>query len=190
MKGRFDVNDIKIVEGDLVRIQGRDFMVLGARLRIAHQVFTDRISITTEVIDHEFEQRAVVRARVVTPAGEFTATATASAGRDARLVHCLLEVAEARSVARALRYSGVGVEFVGHPSRSTCRPRASSATDVRTGRRVGPGSSRTPLPHHGPRWPVFCPSGAGARNDHGPARHGPGVSREGQDGVAQGTQGQ
>lgn len=108
------MSEIKFADGDLVRIQGKEFMVLGARLRIAHQVFKDRISITTEVIDHVLEQQAVVRARVVVPAGEFTATATASAARDARLVQCLLEVAEARSVARALRYSGIGVEFVGH----------------------------------------------------------------------------
>lgn len=97
---------------ELVKIQGRDFVMIGGRLRVLHSAGT-KVSITTEVIDYALDEYAVVRARVVTEGGEFSGTGVASAGRDPKLQDALLELAETRSVARALRFAGIGVECCG-----------------------------------------------------------------------------
>ena len=43
--------------------------------------------------------------------GKFNGTGTASGQRDAKLADSLVELAETRAIARALRFSGIGVEF-------------------------------------------------------------------------------
>jgi len=99
-------------EGEIVRVQGRDFPVIGGRLRIVHET-NDKVSITTELVDYVIDQHAVVRASVETTKGRFTATGTATSARDPKLADSLIELAETRAVARALRYAGIGVETVG-----------------------------------------------------------------------------
>ncbi|HMK36147.1 MAG TPA: hypothetical protein VK463_13825 [Desulfomonilaceae bacterium] len=85
------------------------FPVVGGRLRILHEN-NDQIGIRTEIVkmDNEF---VVVRATVESQRGKFNGTGTASAQRDARLADSLVELAETRSIARALRFSGIGCEF-------------------------------------------------------------------------------
>lgn len=97
---------------ELVKIQGRDFVVIGGRLRVLHASGA-KVSIVTELIDYILDQHAVVRAKVLTDTGEFTGTGVASASRDPKLVESLVELAETRAIARALRFAGIGVECCG-----------------------------------------------------------------------------
>lgn len=112
MSGNGNSNGSAFRAEELVKIQGRDFVVIGGRLRLLHSAGA-KASIITEVIDYTLDQHAVVRAKVLTETGEFTGTGVASAGRDPKLVDALVELAETRAIARALRFAGIGVECVG-----------------------------------------------------------------------------
>jgi hypothetical protein len=87
------------------------FPRVGGRLRLAHEQ-NDHLGIQTDVIRFD-ETLAVVKATVSTVKGSFCGFGTASAQRDARLADSLLELAETRSIARALRFSGYGVGYTG-----------------------------------------------------------------------------
>ena len=91
--------------------QTKTFPVVGGRLRILHET-NDHLSIQTEIVrlDNDF---VVVRAAVESQRGKFNGTGTASAQRDARLADSLVELAETRAIARALRFGGIGVEYTG-----------------------------------------------------------------------------
>lgn len=91
--------------------QTRTFPVVGGRLRILHEN-NDNLSIQTEIVrlDNDF---AVVRAALESQKGKFSGTGTASVQRDARLADSLVELAETRAIARALRFGGIGVEYTG-----------------------------------------------------------------------------
>ena len=101
-------------DGEIVQVQGREFPVVGGRLRLIHELNGDQLSIETQIVDHQAEVSAVVTARVTTKGGVFTGTGASSSSRDPKLVDALLELAETRAVARALRYAGIGVEFCGY----------------------------------------------------------------------------
>lgn len=105
------VNGFK--DSEIVTVSGRAFPCIGGRLRIVHELHKDKLSIETELVDYQIDQYAVVRARVTTIGGTFSATGTATAARDPKLVDSLLELAESRACARSLRLSGVGVETCG-----------------------------------------------------------------------------
>ncbi len=87
------------------------FPRVGGRLRLAHDG-NGKLSIQTEVVQFD-DSLAVVRATVTTEKGSFCGFGTASAQRDQRLADSLLELAETRSIARSLRFSGYGVEYTG-----------------------------------------------------------------------------
>jgi len=87
------------------------FPRVGGRLRLAHEG-NGTLSIQTEVVQFD-DAVAVVKATVTTEKGSFCGFGTASAQRDQRLADSLLELAETRSIARSLRFSGYGVEFTG-----------------------------------------------------------------------------
>ena len=89
--------------------QSRTFPVVGGRLRILHEN-NDHLGIQTEIIrlDPDF---VVVKAAVESQRGKFNGTGTASGQRDAKLADSLVELAETRAIARALRFSGIGVEY-------------------------------------------------------------------------------
>ncbi|MEW6532040.1 MAG: hypothetical protein AB1473_14475 [Thermodesulfobacteriota bacterium] len=91
--------------------QTRTFPVVGGRLRILHEN-NDNLSIQTEIVrlDNDF---AVVKAAVANQKGKFNGTGTASVQRDAKLADSLVELAETRAIARALRFGGIGVEYTG-----------------------------------------------------------------------------
>jgi hypothetical protein len=91
--------------------QTRVFPVVGGRLRILHES-NDHLSIQTEIVRLE-PDFVVVRAAVESQRGRFNGTGTASAQRDARLADSLVELAETRAIARALRFGGIGVEYTG-----------------------------------------------------------------------------
>ena len=87
------------------------FPRVGGRLRLAHDG-NGKLRIQTEVVQFD-DSLAVVKATVTTDKGSFCGFGTASAQRDQRLADSLLELAETRSIARSLRFSGYGVEYAG-----------------------------------------------------------------------------
>ena len=99
-------------DDEVVQVQGRAFPIVGGRLRLAHEG-NGHLSIKTDVLAHELDQYAVVRCTVTTEKGEYIGTGVATVSRDPKLVDALLELAETRSIARALRFAGYGVEMAG-----------------------------------------------------------------------------
>ncbi|MBI5250203.1 MAG: hypothetical protein HY912_11975 [Desulfomonile tiedjei] len=91
--------------------QTRIFPIIGGRLRLAHEN-NDNLSIQTEIVKLETDF-VVVRAAVESQRGKFNGTGTASGQRDAKLADSLVELAETRAIARALRFGGIGVEYTG-----------------------------------------------------------------------------
>lgn len=89
----------------------RIFPVVGGRLRIAHEE-NGHLTIESEVVRFDAES-AVVKSTATTEKGGFCGFGTASAHRDHRLADALLELAQTRSIARALRFAGYGVEYAG-----------------------------------------------------------------------------
>ncbi len=83
--------------------QTRVFPVVGGRLRLAHED-NDQMSITTEIVRYD-ESIAVVRAVTTTSKGSFPGVRMASAERDHTIAPAILELAEARAIARSLRFA-------------------------------------------------------------------------------------
>jgi hypothetical protein len=80
-------------------------------LRLAHE---DNEALDIAATIHEFsEGLAIVQATVKTDKGVYTGYGTATIQRDSRLKLSLLELAETRAIARALRFAGYGVEYTG-----------------------------------------------------------------------------
>ncbi|MEW6349726.1 MAG: hypothetical protein AB1646_11740 [Thermodesulfobacteriota bacterium] len=91
--------------------QTRVFPVVGGRLRLAHEE-NDNLSLQTELVSWD-GQYAVFRCTAKTIKGEFAGYGTANNQRDSRLSESLIELAETRSIARALRFAGYGLEYTG-----------------------------------------------------------------------------
>ena len=91
--------------------QTRTFPVVGGRLRLAHDE-NEKLSIQRVIIRLESDM-VVAKATVEMDKGQYSGTGTASAQRDARLADSLVELAETRAIARALRFGGFGVEYCG-----------------------------------------------------------------------------
>src|SRR5271157_5212089 len=91
--------------------QTRVFPVVGGRLRLAHEQ-NDSLSLQTEMVNWDGEY-AVFKCCAVTSKGKYVGYGTANSQRDSRLAESLIEVAETRSIARALRFAGYGLEFCG-----------------------------------------------------------------------------
>ena len=84
---------------------------VGGRLRLAHED-NDQISINAEVIKYD-QNVAVIKAVVETRKGIFSGFGMASLERDERIAPAILELAETRGIARALRFAGYGIEYCG-----------------------------------------------------------------------------
>lgn len=101
---------------EIVILDGKPHPLVKGRLRLALDA-NEKISIVTEVIHFVLGVEAVVRCVATTTKGTFTAVAVATATRDPDLTEALLEVAETRSIGRALRWAGystdIGAEEVG-----------------------------------------------------------------------------
>ncbi len=97
---------------ELISKNGKTYPVVGGRLRIAHED-NDNLSIITDLVQFEPMSHASVRATITTIKGTYSAYGVASVQKDERLVDSLLELAETRAIARALRFSGYGVEYTG-----------------------------------------------------------------------------
>jgi hypothetical protein len=91
--------------------QTRTFPVFGGRLRLAHEG-NKNLSLQTEMVSWD-GQYAVFKCLATTEKGQFIGFGSANSQRDSRLSENLIELAETRSCARALRFAGYGVEFTG-----------------------------------------------------------------------------
>ncbi len=85
------------------------FPVVGGRLRLAHEE-NQNLNLQTEMVSWD-GQYAIFKCSAVTTKGQFIGYGTANSQRDARLAESLVELTETRSVARALRFAGFGLEF-------------------------------------------------------------------------------
>lgn len=97
---------------ELYSMQGKETVNLGGRLRVGHETWSDKLSVSTKLVQHS-DIETIVRAAVVTPKGIFTAHGKADPKTDAGMRDSLIELAESRAVGRSLRYAGIGVEFTG-----------------------------------------------------------------------------
>ena len=91
--------------------QVKVFPVVGARLRLAHEE-NQNLSLQTKLVSWN-GQCAVFKCRAITGKGQFVGYGTANSQRDADFAESLVEVAETRSIARALRFAGFGLEYCG-----------------------------------------------------------------------------
>lgn len=96
---------------ELVKVQGKIYPVVGGRLRLAHDE-NKNLSIETAVVQYK-EESTVIQASIKTEKGTFTGLGNASVKRDRVLSNAILELAETRAIARALRFAGYGVEYTG-----------------------------------------------------------------------------
>ncbi|MFC1833952.1 hypothetical protein ACFL2Q_04360 [Thermodesulfobacteriota bacterium] len=114
-KGAHDMTNNGFREDELVtrRMNGQTkvFPVVGGRLRLAHEE-NEKLSLQTELVSWD-GQYAVFRCIATTAKGSFAGYGTANAQRDTRLTESLIELAETRSCARALRFAGYGLEYCG-----------------------------------------------------------------------------
>ncbi|WP_163336126.1 hypothetical protein [Desulfopila sp. IMCC35008] len=86
-----------------------DYPKVGGRLRLAHEL-NGSLDISTEIIKYDGNV-AVVKALCSTDKGSYTGVSMASVERDAKIAPAILELAETRAIARALRFAGYGVEY-------------------------------------------------------------------------------
>ncbi|MBV5317658.1 MAG: hypothetical protein JZU50_07595 [Desulfobulbaceae bacterium] len=86
-----------------------EFPKVGGRLRLAH-LQNESFDISTEVFQYDGVV-AVVKAVCTTTKGCFCGMGMASVERDAKIAPAILELAETRAIARALRFGGYGVEY-------------------------------------------------------------------------------
>ena len=89
--------------------QARTFPVFGGRLRLAHES-NKNLSLQTELVSWD-GQYAVFKCLATTEKGQFIGFGSANSQRDSRLSESLIELAETRSCARALRFAGYGLEY-------------------------------------------------------------------------------
>lgn len=111
-EGTNNANDDWFRADELVNVRGKQYPVVGGRLRLAHKS-NEKLSISTEIIEHVIGSKAVLKATVQTTRGVFTGYGAADEKRDQRLKDAVLELAETRAIARALRFAGYGVELTG-----------------------------------------------------------------------------
>jgi hypothetical protein len=96
---------------ELVKVQGKQYPLVGGRLRLAHEG-NKQLSISTSLISIT-DDRVIIQANIQTEKGSFSGLGNASARRDKMLANALVELAETRAIARALRFAGYGVEYTG-----------------------------------------------------------------------------
>jgi hypothetical protein len=126
------------------------FPKIGGRLRLAHEQ-NEAISIETEIYRYD-ENLAVVIGTCRTAKGCFKGIGMSSVQRDQRIAPAILELAETRSIARALRFAGFGVEYcsaeeVSHLETATvAQPREGNNSQPTTNRQIQHQTSALPAP--------------------------------------------
>lgn len=125
---------------ELVKVQGKIYPVVGGRLRLAHDE-NKLLSIDTSVLYYN-DDSTVVHAHVKTEKGTFAGLGNASAKRDRVLANAILELAETRAIARALRFAGYGVEYTGYEEVTEPRGMTSQEDNKGSRREVSKGEGR------------------------------------------------
>lgn len=119
---------------ELVKVSGKSYPVVGGRLRLAHEE-SKALNIETTVITYDGE-KAIIQAKVTTDKGTFNGLGNATTQRDRKLANAILELAETRAIARALRFAGYGVEYTGFEEMPTEHeepdPKAKATVDALT----------------------------------------------------------
>jgi hypothetical protein len=116
--------------------QTRIFPVVGGRLRLAHEE-NQSLNLQTEMVSWD-GQFAIFKCSAVTNKGQFVGYGTANSQRDAKLAESLIELAETRAIARALRFAGYGMEYTGAEE-------VSHATAVEAEKEQSPNKEPIPL---------------------------------------------
>src|SRR6056297_257027 len=114
---------------------------VGGRLRLAHEA-NDAINIETRIYQYD-ENLAVVIATVKTMSGQFTGIGMSSVERDKKIAPAILELAETRGIARALRFAGYGVEYCSAEEVSHMENGSNTGPKTPGPRKEPPGSNRT-----------------------------------------------
>jgi hypothetical protein len=96
----------------------KKFPMVGGRLRLFHLDLelkaVEGIAGGIDTSIHKYDgELAIVEARACYGGNAFTGIGMASKSRDATIYPAILELAETRAIARALRFAGFGVEFTG-----------------------------------------------------------------------------
>jgi hypothetical protein len=99
------------------------FPIVGGRLRLYHEdLDTDGSGGGIETKIHLYEDAtAVVQASVNINGSIYSGIGMASKSRDALIFPAILEMAETRAIARALRFAGYGVEYTGAEEMSSVK---------------------------------------------------------------------
>lgn len=111
MRNDFHANEVS-------NISGKQFPNVGGRLRLFHTDISaldggsKSNGVKTEIFKYD-DDVAVVQAIVTLDGSEYSGIGMASKARDKRLYPAILELAETRAIARALRFAGYGVEYTG-----------------------------------------------------------------------------
>lgn len=99
---------------DTGSFEEKKFPLVGGRLRLAHE--SGIRGITTDIIKDDGVV-VIIKATVFMGKADdqrpFNAYGTSNKSRDAHLAQTLIELAETRAIARALRFAGFGVEYTG-----------------------------------------------------------------------------
>jgi hypothetical protein len=139
------------------------FPIVGGRLRLFHEDLSkadnSRVAggIDIEIIDRDREY-ALVKAKVCIDGNAFTGIGMSSKSRDGMIYPAIMEMAETRAIARALRFAGYGVEYTGaeemqglkkfdDDSKESASEPSSPPSDVNTSQAVNddsPKSEETP----------------------------------------------
>ena len=101
--------NIEFKSEELITKKGKQYPIVGGRLRIVDED-NSKLSITTELQRFDPNETAIVQAQIQSEQGDFSAYGTACYSKGERLADSLLELAETRAIARALRFAGYGVE--------------------------------------------------------------------------------
>jgi len=134
----------------------KTYPIVAGRLRLAHEE-NGALSLQTEMVSWD-GQYAIFKCSAVTTKGQFIGYGTANSQRDAKLADSLVELAETRSIARALRFAGFGLEFCGAeeitqvPESETAPERTAGETTERVfpeGNGNGKAASKTQNPSNG-----------------------------------------
>jgi hypothetical protein len=121
MNNNFNKDEIVIMRRKNKRTgktEERQYPIVGGRLRLFHEDLENRESVKerwgvkTEIQKYENDV-AVVTAVVTIEGNQFTGIGMASKQRDSMIFPAILEMAETRAIARALRFAGYGVEYTG-----------------------------------------------------------------------------
>ena len=98
-------------DSEFADVHGNKYLVIAGRLRVAHEVAKD-LTIETEELLHEMNI-ARFKATVMISGRKFNGHGEATKEGSEKVSGKYLEYAETKAIARALRFAGIGYEYVG-----------------------------------------------------------------------------